>query len=217
MRIVDLSVSLQEGMFSIPVHWHPCFEMSIVGRHAVEGRASRRITFGTHTGTHVDAPLHFLPEGRSVDQLDLHRLVGPARLLDVPTPERQPISRESLAKLAPFGAERVIVRTGWLENRWGKPGYSDGRPYLTPDVAQFLVSEGVRLFGIDTSDIESPAAFIMGKPSELHSFFFEHDVILIENVANLGAIGADRFTLVALPLRIVGADGSPARVIALVP
>ena len=63
MKITDLSLTLEEGMMTFPTHWHPVVEITILGRHGVEGRETRKLVLGTHVGTHADAPLHFIPKG----------------------------------------------------------------------------------------------------------------------------------------------------------
>src|SRR5215470_18846099 len=75
-RIVDLSYLLHDGMTTYPVHWSPPFEVTQLGRHGIEGRESRKIVMGTHTGTHVDAPRHFIPNGKTIDELPLDIFMG---------------------------------------------------------------------------------------------------------------------------------------------
>ncbi len=82
MKIIDLSLSLHEGMMTFPTHWHPVVEISILGRHGIEGRETRKLVLGTHTGTHTDAPLHFIPKGKSIDEVPLDVLVGEATVVN---------------------------------------------------------------------------------------------------------------------------------------
>ena len=76
-RIVDLTYPIHEGMTTYPTHWHPVVEVTQLGRHGIENRETRKLVLGTHTGTHMDAPLHFIPGGNTIENLDLQKCVGP--------------------------------------------------------------------------------------------------------------------------------------------
>ena len=117
MRIIDLSLPIEEGMMTFPTHWHPVVEVTILGRHGIEGRETRKIVLGTHIGTHADAPRHFVPNGRTIDDVPLEILVGPAVVLDftscAPLKEIDVIDlKRELRDRAP---ERIILRTGWSQ------------------------------------------------------------------------------------------------------
>ena len=107
MKITDLSLTLEEGMMTFPTHWHPVVEITILGRHGVEGRETRKLVLGTHVGTHADAPLHFIPQGKGIDQVPLDVLVGPARVLNF-TP-CQPLRN---SPVGPVGAS-TSAPSGW--------------------------------------------------------------------------------------------------------
>ena len=81
-KVVDLTFPIEEGMTTFPVHWHPFVEITQLGRHGIENRETRKIVLGTHTGTHCDAPSHFIPGGETVDSIPPERFIGPALLLD---------------------------------------------------------------------------------------------------------------------------------------
>lgn len=76
MKIIDLSYEIEEGMPTFPAHWHTHVKITILGRHFIEGRETRKICFSTHTGTHIDAPKHFIKNGRSINSIPLSKLVG---------------------------------------------------------------------------------------------------------------------------------------------
>jgi kynurenine formamidase len=81
-KIVDLTFPIHEGMTTYPSHWHPLVEITLLGRHGIENRETRKLLLGSHTGTHCDAPRHFVPGGQTVDALSLQTLIGPALVLD---------------------------------------------------------------------------------------------------------------------------------------
>ena len=80
--ITDHTVLIEEGMTTFPVYWHPFVEITQLGRHGIENRESRKITLGTHTGTNLDAPRHFIPNGRTIDKISPDVLISDAILLD---------------------------------------------------------------------------------------------------------------------------------------
>ena len=218
---VDLSHSLHEEMTTFPSPNHPRLELTELARHETEGRATRRLVIGTHTGTHVDAPLHFLPDTRSVERLDLEALVGPAAVADLSGTD--PLTEVGVERLAAaLGGEpkhpRVILRFDW-SRRFGDVDEFYGRsPYLSTEAVTWLVARGVRLLGMDTPSPDDPRnGFGSGNDSPNHKILLEAEVVLLEYLNNLDRLDADQVFLVALPLNLAGADGCPARAIAFLP
>lgn len=213
-RVVDLSQEISHDMQMFPAYPPPTF-VPWTTREA-HGFLAEAMFLVSHTGTHVDAPLHCVPSGRAIHSYPVGRFVVPARLLDV-RPQRArgridaPTLRRAL-KGTPLGrGEAAILRTGW-ETKRGRDAYLYANPGLTPDAARALASWGASFAGVDTANIDHP------KASRLvaHEILLDAGVLVLENLANLGAIRADRFTLLALPLRLRGATGSPIRAVALV-
>jgi arylformamidase len=164
-----------------------------------------RLDMGAHTGTHVDAPCHFIRGGLGIDSLDLNTLVGPVSVVDVPVNGN--LSVEVLKGLAiPPQTQRVLFRTSnsklWAK---GEPAFSKDFVGITADGAQWLVDFGVRLVGVDYLSV---APFGQSVPT--HQTLLNAGVIIVEGL-NLSAIRAGMYTLVCLPLKLVGIDGSPAR------
>lgn len=215
-RIHDLSLPLENGMPTYPVAWHPTFEMVQLGRHAIEGRESRRVVIGTHTGTHCDAPAHLVAGGSTVEQLPLDALVGPATVVDIAAMPRSAVDRSVLEEaLRDSRPERLLLRYGWSRH-WGTMTYFTDHPFLTEDAARLLVETGVRLLGFDTPTPDNPLHGRGNDPdSPVHKILLGGGVILVEYLTNLEAIASKEFELVVLPLKLVGADGAPARCIAL--
>jgi kynurenine formamidase len=216
-RIVDLTLTLHEGMLTFPVHWHPVVEITQLGRHNVEGRETRRVTLGTHTGTHLDAPRHFIAGGDTVEMIPLETLIGPARILDLThVPAFGEVGRGELAELLGADApERLILRFGWCR-RWGGLDYYSDHPFLSDDAARLLVERGVRLLAMDTPMPDNPKN---GRGSDndspVHRILLGAGVILVEYLCNLGALRSTGVELIVLPLKIDGADGCPVRAAAV--
>ncbi len=166
-----------------------------------------RLILGAHTGTHVDAPAHFVPGGATVDSLDLDILVGPA--LVVEALEVVTLSAEVLSSLPlPEGTTRVLFHTQnsafWAR---GERTFQEEFVAIPEDGARWLVERGVRLVGIDYLSV---APFGQGAPS--HQILLKAGVIPVEGL-NLSGVPAGAYQLVCLPLNIAGGDGAPARAI----
>ena len=166
-----------------------------------------RLDLSAHTGTHVDAPAHFLRGGAGVDTLDLEVLVGPAQVVHLP--EAEAITAELLASLdIPPGAERLLFRTR-NSKRWvrGETAFFEGFVGINEDGARWLVERGVRLVGVDYLSV-GPFA----NPVPTHNILLRAGVVAVEGL-NLSGIEPGVYRLVCLPLRLVGGDGAPARAI----
>jgi arylformamidase len=153
-----------------------------------------RLVLGTHTGTHVDPPAHFLPGGTTVDALALDVLVGPAVVADFTA--AGPVDRVALESLSlPHGTTRLLLKT---EGAGGA---------LTPDGAQWLVDRGLSLVGADTLSIEPET-----DTYPVHRTLLGAGVVIVEAL-DLSAVTPGSYQLVCLPLRIAGGDGAPARAV----
>jgi arylformamidase len=204
-RIYDVSIPIRTGGLVYP--GNP--EIRIELQQALakgNGANVSNICFGSHTGTHVDAAKHFFDDGQPVDALPLERLIGPAIVLafgdDVMSITRTDLERHDLA-----GNTRVLLKTrnsALLSKSTFQPDYT----YLAPDGAEYLVSQGIELVGVDYFSIEQ---FHSGH-HRTHRALLEKQVVIIEAL-DLSSVDAGEYQLVCLPLRIEGIDGAPARVV----
>jgi arylformamidase len=166
------------------------------------------LKLSTHTGTHVDAPAHFIPAGETVDRLHLDLLLGPAWVVYLEAPA--PISAAALeAASIPEGVERLLIRTQNSEpTGLERPGFDEDFVALTRDAAMWVASRGFRLVGID-----GPGIGLYGQESTpVHQILLGAGVIPLEGL-NLAEIEPGAYDLVCLPLRIEDGDGAPARVL----
>jgi arylformamidase len=199
-EIIDISVPLGPSTVSWENESTPVIER-VSSIEAGDGYNLSRLVFGSHSGTHVDAPLHFIGEGGAVDRLPLDALIGPALVIDA-RKVAQEIDVELIELELPPGCERVIFSTRNSE-LWDEPGFRSDFVGISPDAAALLVERGVRLVGIDYLSVGAP---------ETHRELLTHDVVLLEGL-DLRGVAAGRYRLACLPLRIVGADGAPARAV----
>jgi arylformamidase len=206
MPIHDISLPISE---SLPV-WpgDPGVKITQTS-HLDKGDAATvtRLDMGAHTGTHVDAPAHFIPGGLGVDALDLDVLVGPA--LVVHALEADDLSADVLERLAiPPGTMRALFRTR-NSDLWERSEQVFRKDFvaITEDGARWLVEHGVQLVGVDYLSVGP-----FDEPGPTHQILLRAGVVAVEGL-NLSSIAPGRYQLVCLPLKILGSDGAPARAI----
>ena len=215
MKVIDLSFPIHEGMTTFPSDWHPRVEVSQLGRIKIEGRESRKIIIGTHTGTHVDAPSHFIERGETIDQINLQTFIGKALLIDLSNSLwLEEITLSKLKKeISERKTDRLIIRFDWSKH-WGSLNYYLNHPFLSKESAKYLVKEGIKLIGIDTPQADSPQNGQGSKEdSPIHKILLGNGIIKLEYMNNLHLLNPGYFNLIAMPLNILGADGSPVRCI----
>lgn len=166
-----------------------------------------KIEMSVHTGTHVDAPFHFLPEGKSVDTLSLRALTGRAYVLDLPDVDIITVGVLENSDLPPR-TRRLLLKTR-NSAYWARQEKEFQTNYvgINPDAAEYLVKRGVKLIGVDYLSV---APFHDPRPT--HEIFLKAGVVVVEGL-DLSKISQGRYTLYCLPLKIEGSDGAPARAI----
>lgn len=203
-RFFDVSVPLETGMPAYP--GNPEYELHAIKRIADGGSSNvSRLVLGTHTGTHVDAPRHFLDDGAAVDALALDLLIGPARVVAIA--HGGGIGAEDLAEAGVRDDVRVLLRTP-NSGLWNRRSFHRDYAHLTESGARYLVEHGTRLVGIDYLSIEEFKK--AGAPA--HRALLSAGTVIVEGL-NLGAVDPGTYEMYCLPLRVAGGDGAPARVV----
>ncbi|MBM3465076.1 MAG: cyclase family protein [Armatimonadetes bacterium] len=199
---IDVTVPVRDHMVVWP--GDPDVIVETVATVEQDGVMVSRLALGSHTGTHIDAPLHFLAGTRSVDCLDAEKLIGPCRVLDLARAGRR-IRRADLEAHAPAPGERLLFKT---ENKDALRRGDFDQTYAALDLeaAEFLAEIGVALVGIDHLSIEGFGSD--GHP--VHKALLAREVVILEGL-DLVDVPPGAYDLVALPLRLQGLDGSPAR------
>jgi arylformamidase len=204
-RLVDVSVLLAPGLATYP--GNPAYEISPVDRIADGGGANNsRLVMGTHTGTHVDAPLHFFDGRPGVEAMPLELLIGRARVIDLP--HRGGITEQHLAAAGLREDLRVLLRTPNSALWNTTDGFHTDYTYLTEGGAKFLVGQGVKVVGVDYLSVEQYQK--PGAPA--HKALLGNGIIIIEGL-NLSEADAGQYEMYCLPLKIANGDGAPARVV----
>lgn len=190
--------------------------VSAVGLTAVRsynrnGMSMQQLCVLTHHGTHVDAPVHFIPGGSSIDQLPLSLLSGPTTVIEIRRERLSVIRGDDLARLHVPRGHMLFLKTGWGA-RYTHPEYWEA-PFLDASAASYLVERGVRALGVDLISPDEPAhpGRQEGFSYPVHHLLLGAGVPIVENL-NLEAIAGGTYEAVAFPLRIEGGDGGPCRV-----
>ncbi len=199
-EIIDVSVPLSPSTVTWENESVPVIER-VSSIEAGDGFNLSRLAFGVHTGTHVDAPSHFIDGAGSVESVSLDALIGPALVVDARDVAEE-IGVELVERELAEGCERVLFATRNSE-LWDEASFRSDFVEISPQAASLLVERGVRLVGIDYLSIGEP---------ETHRELLSHGVVLLEGL-DLREIEAGRYRLICLPLNIVGADGAPARAV----
>jgi arylformamidase len=203
-KLLDVSVPLARGIVTYP--GNPEFQFEPIKRIADGGSSNvSRLVLGTHTGTHVDAPKHFIDDGAGVDELPLDLLIGRARVLEINT--RGPITADDLIAAGLREDLRVLFKTP-NSALWNSPEFHTDYAHLSDTAARYLVDQGVKVVGIDYLSIEQFKK--AGAPA--HKTLLSNGVIIIEGL-NLSEAEPGMYEMYCLPLRISGGDGAPARVV----
>ncbi len=215
MRLIDLSMTL--GPEVEPVPGHPHFHSQPLTTLERDGVNNTLLTLSIHTGTHIDAPYHFIQSGQTIDQIPIEQLCGRAWLCDI----RSIVNREDGARhhitvedlqqsgLPPDGLEDTILTifSGWSADHWNKPDFYTRNPFLDEATSLWLVDQRVKALALDHG-IDG------AKPWPNHTIVLSTGRCLIENLVNLDAIQPQRqFTMYALPVKM-RENGGMARVIA---
>lgn len=206
MKIYDITVALSPA---IPVYpGDPAFQTKeIASLTAGDICTVSHLSFGSHTGTHVDPPSHFIAGAMTLDELPLEVLIGKARVFDVGQIDVIDLAFVANADLA--GASRVLFKT--RNSRLWQKGvgeFDKSFVYLETDAAEALVAAGVKLVGIDYLSIEK---FNFEQPTT-HRALLGNNVIIVEGL-NLSEVPAGDYELICLPMKIKQGDGAPARVV----
>jgi kynurenine formamidase len=202
-RLVDLTAPLGEKTPSYPTD--PPFRMSWHVNFGEQGFCVSKIEMGAHTGTHVDAPSHFLGDSfPDLSRLPLPRFMGEAIALEKPKQAGQDLAVADLAGADIRSGDIVLFRTGW-----------DDCPGLEPALVEELIRRGVKAVGGDMPSIDSPAAIAAGAPA--HQLAARAGMPVFEALINLDQVTGQRFYFLGLPLRLEGCEASPIRAVALLP
>ena len=167
-----------------------------------------QIAMSAHAGTHVDAPYHFIADGKTIEQLSLDTLIGPAQVIEIAGDSPLITSEDLKSAGIPSGTTRLLLKTR-NSRYWTQPGlpFQTDFSAVSPDGAGYLVQQGIKLVGIDYFSI---APF--GDSVPTHRTLLSAQMVVLEGI-NLSQVPAGQYQLYCLPLKLGGSDGAPARAI----
>lgn len=217
-KIIDLSVGLAHHMPRYPSAYLPEVTVEPAASHEKEARSAQILSFGSHVSTHLDAPFHALPEGKSLDQLPLSQLIGTASMirLDANHNRSNPIDESDFQNISNRDSvEKLVIDTGWARDTWGTEEYFTQGPWLTRSAARCLAAmPRLHLLGMDFPNVDSAEDTKMGTPAPNHNILLGSNILLLENLINLEKV-SDEFFLFGAPVAVKGGDGFPVRAVAL--
>jgi arylformamidase len=202
---IDISVPVRNGM----VHWpgDPDFHIErATDQEKGDVATVSRMALGVHTGTHMDAPLHFIRNARSIDTMPLDATVGTARVIAIR--DRTSIKREELIEHGISAGERLLFKTANSDQSWNTDQFDESFVFISQDGARYLAELGVRSVGVDYLSVGG----FREDGVETHQALLEAGIWIIEGL-NLRTVDPGEHELVCLPLKLVGSEGAPARAI----
>lgn len=206
-RVIDLTLPLASGDRGVKIE--PARRLETDGWNAAT------LSLYSHCGTHVDAPVHFGVGEQSIDTIPVDSLIGPAWVADV-----RPVRPRALIQPEQFGdiadqfkpGDSLLICTGWSEY-YGQEKYRNELPRVSLELVLWCADKKVKMLGVeppsvaDVNDIDDLTA--------IHQILFKSGIIVVEGLANLVSLSKPKVTFIALPLKIAGGDGAPARAIAI--
>ncbi|HWZ65974.1 MAG TPA: cyclase family protein [Patescibacteria group bacterium] len=199
-QLVDLSVALNS---QTPVYpGDPAIRVEPAGVFERNGYTDHLVSFGNHTGTHIDAPLHMVAGGKTLDEYSPERFVGHGRVVDV----RNGFNLAALQHAGIQPGDLVLFYTG-MSSRYHQSIYFEIYPVMSSELAQWLVKQKVKMVGVDACSVDNQ------KDLTIHKALLGGEVLIIENLTNLEQLLGKDFIVYALPIKL-NIDGAPARVVA---
>lgn len=208
MPIIDLSHPITSGMPVYP--GDPQVRIELALSVPGDGVAVHALQLGSHSGTHLDAPAHSIVGGRTVEQLSLDQLCGPALILQATPKAHAPITLDAVRAQLPTELPTIVCIASAWDAHFTTP-HALAHPHLTLELVTELWARGARVLGVDmlSPDPSAPTAVTM----PVHEFWLGNDGVIVENLLGLRAL-PPRCTLSMLPLPLAGVDGSPVRAVA---
>ncbi len=205
-NLIDISVMLHAGM----VHWPGDPSVAITRTSDIasgDAATVSRLSMGSHTGTHMDAPLHFIRMGKGLDEMPLEATIGPARVIQIHDPNV--IRSDELKPHRIRRGERILLKTKNSTRCWKMDRFVEDFVYLSTEAARFLAARRVRTVGIDYLSV---GGYRERNGVVVHRTLLGAGIWILEGL-DLSRVRPGRYELLCLPLRVLASDGAPARAI----
>ncbi|WP_299047918.1 cyclase family protein [uncultured Polaribacter sp.] len=206
-KIIDLTLSINNKMDGVVIT--PAKTIDKNGWNATT------LNLYSHSGTHMDAPLHFGVNAQTIDKLSIERLISEAWVVNLthikPKEEILIAHLDGIADVFKAG-QSILLHTGWSK-KLGTAAYRDNLPRISVELANWLVEKKVNILGVEPPSVADVNN--LEEVTNIHHILMKNDIIIVEGLCNLEQITTPKVTLIALPLKVEGGDGAPSRVIAL--
>jgi kynurenine formamidase len=213
VKLIDLTLTISQSIPTFP--GSPKTQFILWSTLKEDGYNLELLFLSSHTGTHLDAPYHFVKNGAKIHQIPLNRLLGNGILIKIKRERNQAITKNDLVSFERKNGNipkhsSIIFHTEWQKNL-NTDFYFINNPGLSESAATYLVSKEINLVGIDSPNID------LGKDKtfNVHKIFAKNNILIVENLSNLNKISSKQFDFVILPLKLKDATGSPVRAIAI--
>ena len=206
MKIIDLTLTYEEGMRGV------AFENAKT--KSVDGWNSKTLHLYSHAGTHMDAPFHFEVNNRTIDEFEVSRFICDSLVIPIDAHAKQKITLEDLGLYADLinKGDGVILKTGWSAYV-NENSYREELPGIHEGLANWFVDKGINMLAVETPSVAD--VMDLEEVTKIHEILLGGDIIIVEGLTNLDSVSKRKVKLIALPLKIKGGDGAPARVIVI--
>lgn len=199
MKYLDLSVAINN---QTPVYeGDPITKVEPNAILAHDGYEDHYVSIGTHAGTHVDAPIHMIKDGKTLDLFPLEKFSGRGVYIKI-----NGTFDFAVVKKARIQENDIVLFDTGMSKVYHKPTYYDKYPAITEEIAKYLIEKKVKIIGVDMCSVDH-------EPFPVHKLLLKEEILIIENLTNLSALKNKEFTVYAFPLKLQ-IDGSPTRVVA---
>lgn len=197
---LDLSRPINEQTPVFP--GDPTIKIEPAGIFQNDGYSDHLVSIGTHVGTHIDAPAHMLDGGKTLDQIPIENFIGRGIYIEL---KNKVFDIDDVRAAGIEEGDIVLFNTG-MDTNYNEPSYFEDYPSVSEEIAHYLVGKQVKMVGFDMCSPDH-------KPFPVHKILLGNEVLIIENLTNLGQLATKEFTIYALPLSLQ-LDGAPIRVVA---
>lgn len=215
MKIIDLTFSIETDMPTCGTPWHQTVDIEPMGLIDTVGRNTHRLLMGSHAGTHMDAPYHFIQDGKKVESLDVSLMIGPATIVDFRRFKTGSVVTLDDVRELSITSHMIFV-FAWYHH-WKTPQYYKAFPYFETEAVRYLVDGGMKFMALDTPSPDDGSSISNSKSidSPNHQILLGNEIMMAEYLNNTEELlDGKNYELIALPLKVFGSDGSPARVLA---
>ena len=206
-KVIDLTLPINKELSGVSIEQAKTLSK--------DGWNATTLHLYSHSGTHMDAPMHFEVNDQTMDMIPVCRLISEAWVVDLT--QIQPRESITIAHLQAVEdkvqkGQSILLHTGWSK-RLGTDTYRNELPRISPELAHWLGDKGVNLLGVEPPSVADVNN--LEEVTEIHTILMQNDIVIIEGLTNLEELSMEKVTLIALPLKVTQGDGAPARVIAL--